>query len=131
MKVIVFDGDCALCNRMARFVVKWNRNPELKITDFDSTWTKANVPELIGRKSVIFFDRDYYKHSTAVIRALDAMHHRMIPFKLLLWIPDVIRDDVYKWVARNRDRFGGGADGSRVAENCPMPSKKFKKMYLE
>lgn len=127
MKVIVFDGDCTLCNRLVRLVVKWNRNPNLKITSFDSEWAQANVPELVGRKSVIFVDQDYYKHSTAVIRALDAMNNHMIPFKLLLWIPDVIRDDVYKWVARNRRRFAGNAS----ADECEMPSEKFKKMYLE
>lgn len=127
MKVIVFDGDCTLCNRLVRLVVKWNRNPNLKITSFDSEWAQANVPELVGRKSVIFVDQDYYKHSTAVIRALDAMNNHMIPFKLLLWIPDVIRHDVYKWVARNRRRFAGNAS----ADECEMPSEKFKKMYLE
>lgn len=127
MKVIVFDGECALCNRIAQLVAKWNRNPELKITDFNSEWTARNVPELVGRSSVIFVDKNYYKQSTAVIRALDAMHHFFIPFKLLLWVPDVLRDDLYKWVARNRDKFGG----QNNKEYCENPSEKFRRMYLK
>lgn len=128
MKVLVFDGDCTLCNRLVSNLVKWNRNPDFYITDFDSEWAQANVPTLVGRSSVIFVDQDYYRNSSAVIRALDAMNHIFIPFKLLLWIPDVLRDDLYKWVARNRNKLIADQTGTQA---CPAPSEKFKAMYLD
>lgn len=123
MKVIVFDGDCTLCNRLVRLIVKWNRNPNLKITSFDSEWAKMNVPSLVGQNSMVFVDGDYYKHSGAVIRALASMNHYFMPFKLLLIIPDVLRDDLYKFVARNRNKV-------KFSSSCPAPTDKYREMYL-
>lgn len=123
MKVIVFDGDCTLCNRVVQLVVKWNRNPELKITSFDSEWAQNNVPALVGRNSMVFVDGDFYKHSGAVIRSLAAMNRLFTPVKLLLIIPDVLRDDLYKFVARNRNRV-------TFNSACPAPTDKYREMYL-
>lgn len=43
MKVLIYDGECNMCSKFIRFVVYMNRDTNLYITGFHSTWTKKTL----------------------------------------------------------------------------------------
>lgn len=54
MLVLIYDGDCNMCSRFIRFILDINTNKKLKITDFESQWTKNNYKVNKNIDSMIF-----------------------------------------------------------------------------
>ena len=124
MKVLIFDGDCSFCNFFVRFTVRINKNPELRITDFNTDWTKENHNPDDDIDSVIYIAEDKtYIYSDAVLHMLADANRLFKPVVLLKLIPKFIRDTVYKVIAKYRKNIP-------VKNVCERPSKKFSDMYL-
>lgn len=113
-----------MCSQFVRFVVKINKNPDLFITDFNSEWTKENVRLSKNLDSMVFMSGfNKYIYSESVLHLMSEIHWVFKPLLLFKVIPKRLRDEGYKFVARNRGRlFKSGA--------CERPSDKFKSMYL-
>lgn len=125
MNVLIYDGDCNMCSRLIRFVVKINRNRHLFITDFNSEWTQNNIEIDERIDSLVYVrNREEYIYSDAVIHLLMDTRKLFRPFVILKVIPKQLRDAAYRWIARNRKRIFS-------SDSCEMPSEEFKKMYLE
>lgn len=124
MKVLIFDGDCSFCNFFVRFTVRINKNPELRITDFNTDWAKENHKPDDDIDSVIYIAEDKtYIYSDAVLHMLADANRLFKPVVLLKLIPKFIRDTVYKVIAKYRKNIP-------VKNVCERPSKKFSDMYL-
>src|SRR5699024_12399167 len=54
MKVLIFDGNCSFCNLFVRFTVRINKNPDLRITDFNTDWTIENHKTVEVIVSIIY-----------------------------------------------------------------------------
>ncbi|CAD2071866.1 thiol-disulfide oxidoreductase [Jeotgalicoccus coquinae] len=124
MKVLIFDGACSFCNLFVRFTVRINQNPELRITDFNTGWTKVNYTPDSDTDSVIYIANGRtYIYSDAVLHMLADANRLFKPVVLLKLIPKFIRDTVYKTVAKYRKNIP-------AVNVCERPSQKFIDMYL-
>lgn len=124
MAVLIYDGECTMCNGFIRFVVNASDNPGLRITDFHSSWTQQNVERDPAIDSMIFLhDGKEFIYSDAVIELLAVANKRFRPLRLLKLIPRFFRDSVYQVVARNRRKLFAGTE-------CPLPTPKAKKLFL-
>ena len=114
---ILYDGDCGLCDRWVRFVLRADRNARFQFAPLPPT-------ELREQQSVVFlYGHRTYRRSEAVLRALMALG---FPYSLvapLRWIPLAWRDFLYDWVARNRYRWFGRADA------CPLVSPELRHQF--
>lgn len=125
MKVLIYDGECNMCSMFVRFVVRMNKNPDLFITDFNSDWTARNVRIRRDTDSMMFISGLHQQlYSDAVIDLLSEIHWLFKPARILKFIPKVLRDKIYQVTAENRHRFFKTA-------SCPLPSEKFRHMYLK
>ncbi len=128
--IIVFDGECVLCNHFFHFVVAIDRKQRfhfltaqspageilyqhfgLKQGDFDTSLVLVNG-ELFERM------HGFYK----VMKIIG------LPWSLLSvfgWLPKVINDFGYNLVARNRYRIFGRR------EYCMIPSEELKSRFLD
>ena len=110
--VLLLDGECGLCNRLARFI-----DPKLApgvdieyrpIESEDAQNLIATFPEWQQQSDTVYLFRDgrSYVRSAAVIRCLLYMiwYWRMW-FPILWIIPLPIRDMVYRFVAEYRHRI--------------------------
>src|SRR5699024_12524256 len=61
MKVLIVDGDCSFCNFFVRFTVRMNKNRELRITGFNTDWTKENHKQDDDIENVIYSDEEKNK----------------------------------------------------------------------
>lgn len=134
--VLFFDGECGLCNRSVRFLLRMDRNGRLSFAplqselaqaylrqhglptaDFDSMvlvpeWNRRDIPE-------------YALRTTAVAAALKCCGgFAKVLGTVLGWVPASWRDAVYKLVARWRYRLWG------KWQTCPLPKREWTRRFI-
>lgn len=117
-KIVFFDGVCNLCNGFINFIFARNNDETIKVASLQGETAKQTLSEDEVKKlsTVIYFreGKKYYR-SRAVIFVLNDMG---LPYSLaliFLAIPDVIRDLIYDFIAKNRYKFFGKKDLCRLA----------------
>ncbi len=115
--VFFFDGECGLCDRSVAFLLARDHRSRLRFTPLQGETAAAVLPPENVRDldSVVLWDgAGRHMRSTASIRGLA---HLGWPWKValvLLVIPAPLRDAAYRFVARNRIRWFGGAEACRL-----------------
>ncbi|BAU27251.1 putative DCC family thiol-disulfide oxidoreductase YuxK [Aneurinibacillus soli] len=128
--VILFDGVCNLCEGSVRFIIQ--RDPDA-VFRFAALQSKTGARLLQTHHldaampdSVVVIERGkLYTHSTAALRIcrhLSGLWPLLYGFTI---VPRVLRDSVYRWVARNRYRWFG------KKEACLMPTPDIQARFLE
>jgi predicted DCC family thiol-disulfide oxidoreductase YuxK len=128
--VMLFDGNCALCHRSVRVVLRRERKP----------WCNfAALQSAIGRTLVLQHGLDpddlnsmvYIERGTALIRSSAVLRiaaHLRAPYRwasVFMWVPRVIRDAAYRVVAKHRIRVFGSTDV------CFMPDPAQRHRFLD
>lgn len=122
MNILIYDGQCNMCSNFIRFIIKINKNPDVKITDFDSQWSKDNIDKSID--SMIFFKNDKkYIYSDAIINIIISANRLFLPLVIVKIIPKFIRNSVYKFIAKRRRKI-------MKNKTCPLPSKEENNIFL-
>lgn len=127
--LIAFDGICVLCNGFVRFLIKRDPEARLRFTTnqsetgaalFAQTGQDGNAPT-----SVILVDgAKRYFESDAALRAIAALGGGWRLAAVFRIIPRVLRDTVYRFVARNRYRWFGRLD------SCPLPLPEWRVRFI-
>jgi predicted DCC family thiol-disulfide oxidoreductase YuxK len=129
-RIVVFDGICNLCNGFVQFILRHEKNNELKFVSLQSKSGKALINRYtidpIKTDSVVFIDGDkVYIKSWA---ALKIVHFLKFPWNLLsvfTILPPTFRDWIYDRVAKNRYRLFG------KRKSCYIPTPELKSRFLE
>ena len=110
--ILLLDGDCGLCHRLAIFIDKRSENTsELAFRPIDSDDGKLLISSFSNKfqqADTVYLIRNgkAYIRSSAAIRVLLYMKWNWrILFPICWIIPSPIRDIVYIIVAKNRHRF--------------------------
>tara|TARA_B100000900_G_scaffold265912_1_gene226867 strand:+ start:548 stop:943 length:396 start_codon:yes stop_codon:yes gene_type:complete len=121
--ILILDGDCGLCNRVAIFLKpRFGNGKDLKFLTNESEEGKSIIDTLSNKKQkadTVYLIENGESHirSTAAIRCLLYMKwHYKILFPFCWIIPFPIRDLVYIIVSKNRHRFFSRPDV------CMIPS---------
>jgi predicted DCC family thiol-disulfide oxidoreductase YuxK len=126
MSVVLFDGNCGLCNRSVQFILKFEKRNDLKFASLDSDFAKNVLLKFRLEKdyheSILLVKKEkIFAKSTAVLRIIPFLKWYFYPL-LIGWIlPRFIRDLVYDFVAANRKRF---------LRNCIHLDEKNKNRFL-
>lgn len=124
--VVLFDGECGLCNGSIRFVLKHESGPDLRFASLGSD--AAN--RLLGGQvdfpdSVIFVTGDQVlTRSDAVMEILRYLKAPWCWGRVLRFVPRGLRDFGYDLIARIRYRIFG-----RV-EHCTIPDARTRSRFL-
>lgn len=128
--LVLFDGDCALCNRSVVFLLEHDRQGTLRFAPLDSETGRRvigspKIPSGSPGSIVVVDDGDVLWESQAVLRLT---RHLRFPWNLLgaaRIVPKEIRDAVYRWVARHRLRWFGTSDG------CSLMRPEWKDRFVD
>lgn len=110
--IILFDAECVLCSANARFVLKHDKAGHFRLASMQGA-VGAALYRLHGMdpddpSSMIIVDGGHLRRdSDAVLSIYEALG---LPWRLLglfRLVPRILRDPVYRWVARNRYRLFG------------------------
>lgn len=109
-RVIIYDGKCGLCSRTVRFLQLRDRHrifTFLPLHDVDYQVSESfRLSGVSNTNTVIYLRQDQiYQYSEAVIRILNDLGGPYKMSLLLLVVPRVIRDSLYSWIAKNRNRW--------------------------
>jgi predicted DCC family thiol-disulfide oxidoreductase YuxK len=116
--LILFDGVCSLCNGSVDLIVRNENGNALKFASLQSDLGKEvikksgleNVPD-----SILFYSEGtLYAESDAVLRVVKFLkmpYNWLVVFRVM---PRMIRDGMYRLIARNRYRWFGKRDTCRV-----------------
>jgi predicted DCC family thiol-disulfide oxidoreductase YuxK len=128
--VLLFDGICNLCNSSVQFILKHEKNSELKFAALQSQFGqellsqyKLTSPKM--NSVILVSDGKVYLASDAVIRVCRFLKFPWNLGSVLIVIPRPLRDFFYKKIAKNRYRWFG------KKESCMVPSPGRRSRFLE
>jgi predicted DCC family thiol-disulfide oxidoreductase YuxK len=127
--ILFFDGECVFCASSVRFILKQERAPLLRFAPRKSPFGKELCtlhgidPE--GVKSMILIrGEEVLTHSDAV---LEVSRYLKRPWSLafgLRLIPHGLRDALYGFISRNRQRLAFGK------RSCELPREEWRGRFL-
>ncbi len=116
--VLLYDGECGLCNAVMRFMLKHDRRGKLKFAPLQGALGQAFLSSrgmnTRDFDSIVFIDdvgrsdTTFSLRTSGVVRALEEMGagwHRLA--RLIRFVPVAWRDRLYRVVARLRYRIFG------------------------
>lgn len=108
--VVLFDGECAVCNRAIRFIALRDKK---KIFLFAPLQSSKGI-ELLKKfsisptelNSLVVIDRNkFFTHSTAILQICKNLYGGWKMLYVSIIFPKLIRDMLYKFIADRRYKF--------------------------
>ena len=127
--VIIFDGECELCNGAVRFIIKHDPKAFFLFASMQSESGQALVkryrPELSLEETIVLIkdDKSYIK-AKAVLEILTELPKPWSLLYLFNVLPKTFLDYCYDIVARNRHTL------LRKSSQCPLSHKKNSDKFL-
>ncbi len=128
--VVLFDGECKLCNGWVRFIMRHDRQRRVRLAAVQSpegqallAW--AGLPLDQFDTLAVIRDRQYWVRSDAVFEIIAQLPGAWRPLLLLRGIPRGLRDWIYDKIARNRYRLFGRYD------TCLLPDPDHEQRFLK
>lgn len=127
--ILFFDGNCGLCNRSVKFVLRKEKNNSLFFSPLQSEFAKKilkekNVTENLDTM-VLLENGKIYLRSSAALRLTKYMKGLWPLLMIFIPVPSFIRNAVYNYVAKNRITWFG------MADYCDMMTPELKKRFLD
>ncbi|WBX70119.1 thiol-disulfide oxidoreductase DCC family protein [Tenacibaculum retecalamus] len=129
-QLILFDGICNFCNKSILMIIKHDTENKFIFASLQSDIGKEIIANLaidtLKIDSIILYKPGiaYYIKSTAAIKIMNQFNGLWI-ISYLLWIfPEVIRNVVYDFIAKNRYKWFG------KKAQCMIPTKEIRAKFL-
>lgn len=127
--IVIFDGECVLCNGFFQFLLKKDLKQELSFATLQSNFASkllkgkfinAGIPD-----SVLFFKNGkIYTKSTASLKIISNLGGIWRLAAIGLCVPKFIRNSIYDLIARNRYRWWGKRE-------CLIPDTSIKSRFID
>lgn len=124
--LLIFDGDCLFCNRIALFLAKSDKQNRFKFTPHTSSISQKilkenHLEEVITQTVVVKIDRQFYFKSEAVYHFLKTA--QLFPWlRFLIYLtPRVIANVIYDFIARRR---------KKIVKSCPTPDTYIREKFV-
>lgn len=110
--LIVFDGDCVMCSAQAQFVLRYDRAGHFRLTTAQGPlgqelYRRLGLPTGDFETMLLVKNGRVLSHSDAAIGIAAGLGWPWRAGLIAKLIPRVLRDKLYRLVARNRYRWFG------------------------
>lgn len=125
--ILYFDGFCHLCHGSVQFVLRHEKNQDLKFATIQGERAQREFPaELNSEDSLVLEENgEFFIRSAAALRLIKYLKWYCWPLNIFWVVPRFINDAVYKWVARNRYGWFGKYD------SCELPDKTSQERLIK
>jgi predicted DCC family thiol-disulfide oxidoreductase YuxK len=129
-KIILFDGDCHLCDKSVQFILKKDFKDLFRFVSLQSDLGKSLLQELqiptqnIDSIILILSPSGFLIKSKAVLHIVKSLG---IPYTLLgvfNLFPTIVLDKLYDYIAQRRIRWFG------IKQHCMLPTPALKDKFL-
>ena len=119
--IIVFDALCVLCSASAQFILRHDRSEYFRLASMQGEtgselYRRFGIDPQAPESMIVVQGNHVLRDSDAVLAIAAGLGWPWRAFTALRIVPRVIRDPVYRWLARNRYRLFGRR------ETCWLPS---------
>lgn len=128
--VVLFDGQCNLCNGTVRFLVPRDPQANLRLSALQSQagqrlLKKFNLSTDALDTFILIDGEHCYQKSGGALRVTRYLRFPWPLLRVFLLVPAFLRDVVYDFVARNRYDWFGRLD------HCPLPTPELSDRFLD
>lgn len=127
--ILFFDGNCGLCNRSVKFVLRKEKNKTLLFSALQSEFADNTLPPYNLKESldsmVLLENGKIYLQSSAALRVTKYLKGLWPLMMVFIIVPPFIRNGVYNYIAKNRITWFGTAD------YCEMMTPELKNRFIE
>ncbi len=127
--LVLFDGVCHLCNGFINFLIERNPPTKMKFAPIQGETAKKilNSEQRVKLDTIYYYrEQKLFTQSEAVLEVLYDMGGKYRWFsRFALFIPGIIRNIIYNFIANNRYSFFGQSDV------CRIPTAEEKKFFLD
>ena len=121
--IIIFDGYCNFCSSSVDFIMKHDKK---KLFLFAASQLPSGE-KLIKEYNlnnvdsiVLVYKNKSYRYSTAVLKISSLLGMPFNIFSIFLIVPAFLRDNIYKWIAKNRYKWFGKRNTCRIPNQKEM-----------
>jgi len=125
--ILFFDGVCSVCNGYIDFLLSIDAQHSLRFAALQSQTAQSLLSSHLTNdlNTLVLHTSDKtYTRSDAVIKSFTAMGGIWKLLIILLIVPKFIRDNIYRFVAKNRYKW------FRKKETCRMPTEEERNKIL-
>lgn len=118
--VIVFDGECNLCNGVVGWLLKFAPEDIFQFVPFQSPQGQ-NLLQQYGfstnqLETVILFDEHgKHTHSDGFLKIISKIPKWRLVSALLAFIPRIVRDTIYNLASKNRVKWFGKSQACTIS----------------
>jgi predicted DCC family thiol-disulfide oxidoreductase YuxK len=128
--VILFDGVCNFCNSGVNFLIRQDKEKNIRFAALQSDAGKRILQEFeidtATTDSFLLVDNNkVYTYSTAGLKVYNHLPWYWKWTQIFWIVPKFLRDGIYKWVAANRYKWFGRK------EECMIPSASVRERFLD
>ena len=110
--VIIFDGECNLCNGVVGWLLRFAPSEVFRFVPFQSSegqnlLKKHGFPTDDLETVILFDDQGVHTHSDGFLKIVSKIPKWRLVAALLAFIPRIIRDTIYNMASRNRVKWFG------------------------
>ncbi len=122
--VLFFDGDCALCHGLVRFLAARDAAGVIHYAPLESEAARQRIGPVEGNTVVVLARGKPWRESDALLELARRLPWPWRWATVLRWLPRAWRDACYRLVARNRYRFG------RREASCLLATPELRRRML-
>jgi predicted DCC family thiol-disulfide oxidoreductase YuxK len=127
--VVIFDGECAICNGAIRRVLKFDKHGVFRITGNASDVGKALIAraglpaDVTDSSVVVVHGNQSWTRSSAVLQVIAYLPYPWRVAAVARVVPKSVRDAAYRQIAKHRRKVEG-ADAE-----CGIPSPELRDQW--
>ncbi len=129
-KIILFDGECNLCDKSVQFILKRDDNDVFRFVSLQSDLGKSLLQELhlssqnIDSIVLLLPTTSYLIKSKAVLQIAKTLGFPYTLLGIFNLFPSIVFDKLYDYIAQRRTQWFG------VNQNCMLPTSSLKDKFL-
>jgi predicted DCC family thiol-disulfide oxidoreductase YuxK len=126
--IVFYDGECGLCTGFVQWLLKRDRRRVLRMAPLQGSTAERTIGKPTGdvcEWTIFLLDADgCHERSEAALRILQHLGGMWSLLGVFRIVPRFVRDAVYRFIARHRLGWFGGATA------CRLPSDEERRQLL-
>ncbi|MEK6154380.1 DUF393 domain-containing protein [Flavobacteriaceae bacterium 3-367] len=125
--IIIFDGECNLCNGVVGWLLRFAPGGIFRYVAFQSSegqllLKKYGFPTESLETVILLDDKGVHTHSDGFLKIVSKIPRWRLVAALLAFIPRIIRDTVYNLASKNRVKWFGRSKSCTLVFKHPLTS---------
>ncbi|WP_299681259.1 thiol-disulfide oxidoreductase DCC family protein [uncultured Tenacibaculum sp.] len=129
--LVLFDGDCNLCNSSVQFILKHDKKKQFVFTSLQGKTAEKIIDnfniDTDKVDSILLFtpEENLFYKSTAALKIAYRLKFPVHLVTIFFILPRFIRDIIYDFIAKNRYKWFG------KRESCYVPTPELSTKFLD